>query len=110
MAEKYNKNRGLGRGLSALLADLPDEKASSSSLPSDQKLPIHKIVPNPDQPRRQFDEPKGKGHKEAIETFLSYVKGESNNPYTWLELRSVAKAAIYSQDYMNSGSQHSIFS
>lgn len=56
MAEKYNKNRGLGRGLSALLADLPDEKASSSSLPSDQKLPIHKIVPNPDQPRRQFDE------------------------------------------------------
>ena len=56
MAEKSNKNRGLGRGLSALLADLPDEKASSSSLPSDQKLPIHKIVPNPDQPRRQFDE------------------------------------------------------
>ena len=53
---------------------------------------------------------KGKGHKEAIQTFLSYVKGESNNPYTWLELRSVAKAAIYSQDFMNSGSQHSIFS
>ena len=53
---------------------------------------------------------KGKGHKESIQTFLSYVKGESNNPYTWLELKSVAKAAIYSQDYMNSGSQHSIFS
>ena len=52
----------------------------------------------------------GKGHKESIQTFLSYVKGESNNPYTWLELKSVAKAAIYSQDYMNSGSQHSIFS
>lgn len=56
MAEKSNKNRGLGRGLSALLADLPDEKAGSIPLPSDQKLPIHKIVPNPDQPRRQFDE------------------------------------------------------
>ena len=53
---------------------------------------------------------KGKGHKESIQTFLSYVKGESNNPYTWLELKTVAKAAIYSQDYMNSGSQHSIFS
>jgi len=56
MTEKSNKNRGLGRGLSALLADLPDEKAGSTPLPSDQKLPIHKIVPNPDQPRRQFDE------------------------------------------------------
>ena len=53
---------------------------------------------------------KGKGHKESIQTFLTYVKGESNNPYTWLELKSVAKAAIYSQKYMNSGSQHSIFS
>jgi len=53
---------------------------------------------------------KGKGHKESIQTFLTYVKGESNNPYTWLELKSVAKAAIYSQNYMNSGSQHSIFS
>ena len=40
---------------------------------------------------------KGKGHKESIQTFLTYVKGESNNPYTWLELKSVAKAAIYSQ-------------
>jgi len=53
---------------------------------------------------------KGKGHKESIQTFLTYVKGESNNPYTWLELKSVAKAAIYSQNFMNSGSQHSIFS
>jgi predicted dehydrogenase len=53
---------------------------------------------------------KGKGHKESIQAFLTYVKGESNNPYTWLELKSVAKAAIYSQNYMNSGSQHSIFS
>jgi ParB family chromosome partitioning protein len=56
MAEKTNKNRGLGRGLSALLADLPEENKSPDSPQAEQALPIHRIVPNPDQPRRQFDE------------------------------------------------------
>lgn len=56
MAEKTNKNRGLGRGLSALLADLPEENKSPDSPQAEQTLPIHRIVPNPDQPRRQFDE------------------------------------------------------
>ena len=51
----------------------------------------------------------GKGHKQAIETFLSYVKNEVPNPFTWLEIKSVSLAGIYAQNYMNSGSQKSIF-
>ena len=52
----------------------------------------------------------GKGHKESISSFLSYVKGEIPNPYTWSELKSVSLAAIYAQKYINSGKQHSVFS
>ena len=51
----------------------------------------------------------GKGHKQAIETFLSYVKNEVPNPFTWLEIKSVSLAGIYAQNYLNSGSQKSIF-
>ena len=51
----------------------------------------------------------GKGHKQAIETFLSYVKNEIPNPFTWLEIKSVSLAGIYAQNYLNSGSQKSIF-
>ena len=39
----------------------------------------------------------GKGHKESIQSFLSYVKGEISNPYTWLELKTISLAGIYSQ-------------
>lgn len=46
--------KGLGRGLSALLVDVEPVDASSS--PSVQRLPIEKISPNPDQPRRTFVE------------------------------------------------------
>ena len=51
----------------------------------------------------------GKGHKQAIETFLSYVKNEIPNPFTWLEIKSVSLAGIYAQNYLNSGYQKSIF-
>lgn len=58
MASKSAKSRGLGRGLSALMADV----SSTSDTPApagdqaDIRVPIEKLVPNPDQPRRQFDE------------------------------------------------------
>ncbi len=61
----------------------------------------------PDDKSKVFSD--GKGHKQAIETFLSYVKDEAPNPYTWLEIKSVSLAGIYAQNYMNSGSQKSIF-
>ena len=55
MAEK----RGLGRGLSALIGDaIPPETADSGDPVStaDRSIPIEFIEPNPDQPRRDFDQ------------------------------------------------------
>ena len=50
------KNRGLGRGLSALMADVGPEPTSSSNSPArpDLIVPVEKVFPNPDQPRRSF--------------------------------------------------------
>jgi ParB family transcriptional regulator, chromosome partitioning protein len=55
MSEKKIPRSGLGRGLSALMADV----AQSSSQTADaqrgvQSLPIEQVVPNPNQPRRDF--------------------------------------------------------
>ncbi|WP_323781597.1 ParB/RepB/Spo0J family partition protein [Thalassovita sp.] len=52
------KSRGLGRGLSALMADVnptpaPAEAGEGSRRP-DMMVPIEKVQPNPDQPRRSF--------------------------------------------------------
>ncbi len=44
--------KGLGRGLGALLGDFTEETAEKSPY---QLLPIHKVEPNPGQPRRDFD-------------------------------------------------------
>jgi len=50
--------RGLGRGLSALMADVAPEEPTVEGVPAarkpDQLVPIERIVPNPDQPRRTF--------------------------------------------------------
>ena len=45
--------KGLGRGLGALLGDFAEEPIEKSAY---QKLPIYKVEPNPDQPRQDFDE------------------------------------------------------
>lgn len=52
-----DKKRGLGRGLSALMADVaePASAATTSGSVGEQRIPIEKIKPNPNQPRRQFD-------------------------------------------------------
>ena len=46
-------NKGLGRGLGALLGDFDEPKTSDSPY---KLLPIYKVEPNPDQPRKDFDE------------------------------------------------------
>ncbi len=46
-------NKGLGKGLGALLGDFADEPLETSAYRS---LPIYKVEPNPDQPRHDFDE------------------------------------------------------
>ena len=56
MAEK---KRGLGRGLSALMADVnrdeTDRNEGSAPRRAEQQMPIERVSPNPDQPRRSFD-------------------------------------------------------
>lgn len=50
------KQRGLGRGLSALMADVAeDRERSSAKRAPDHFVPTEKVFPNPDQPRRTFD-------------------------------------------------------
>lgn len=58
MAEKKQKSRGLGRGLSALMADVTESHESTTAAPKqpDRMIPIERIAPNPDQPRRSFDQ------------------------------------------------------
>ena len=46
-------NKGLGRGLGALLGDFAEEPQEQSAY---RLLPIYKVEPNPDQPRQDFDE------------------------------------------------------
>ena len=45
--------KGLGKGLGALLGDFIEEPLEKSAY---QLLPIYKVEPNPDQPRQDFDE------------------------------------------------------
>ena len=46
-------NKGLGKGLGALLGDFSEESIEQSAY---RELPIYKVEPNPDQPRQEFDE------------------------------------------------------
>jgi ParB family chromosome partitioning protein len=54
--------KNLGKGLSALLGDF-DEPINDSPY---QLLPIHKVEPNPNQPRRDFDEEELEALAESI--------------------------------------------
>ncbi len=53
MTERKDR-RGLGRGLSALMADVAPADSSEGPRRPDRTLPIDRIHPNPDQPRRHF--------------------------------------------------------
>jgi len=57
MAQKSTKSRGLGRGLSALMADVgTDSSQPDRPRRADTHIPVERIHPNPDQPRRSFDD------------------------------------------------------
>lgn len=64
MTERKNERRGLGRGLSALMAEVGadigfagggSEPAAPVERQGIQSVPIEALRPNPDQPRRHFD-------------------------------------------------------
>lgn len=55
--EKKTERRGLGRGLSALMADVnlePEVSTQDRPRRPDALVPVEKIIPNPNQPRRDF--------------------------------------------------------
>ena len=56
-------NKGLGRGLGALLGDFVEEPTEQSAY---RLLPIYKVEPNPDQPRQDFDEEELQALSESI--------------------------------------------
>ena len=55
-------SKGLGKGFAALMGDL-DEVTNDSPY---RMLPIHKVEPNPNQPRRDFDEEELEALAESI--------------------------------------------
>ena len=58
MAQGKAERRGLGRGLSALMADVDTAPREQPAAPrkAEQVIDIARIAPNPDQPRRTFTE------------------------------------------------------
>lgn len=58
MNDKKPERRGLGRGLSALMADInvdqPSAPSSSEPRRGDLMIAVESLFPNPDQPRRDF--------------------------------------------------------
>ena len=65
------KRGGLGRGLNALVSEAEyvtgGSAASASNAPSETKLPIEDIVPNPNQPRIHFNETELRELSESIQ-------------------------------------------
>ncbi|SDD64635.1 ParB/RepB/Spo0J family partition protein [Ruegeria marina] len=65
-----NKPRGLGRGLSALMADVThsaETQAADSPRRPDRAVPIEKLRANPNQPRRSFTQ-------EALDELAASIK------------------------------------
>ena len=57
MADRPDRKRGLGRGLSALMADVAETEAVAAKGPAaaEQMVPIERISPNQEQPRKRFE-------------------------------------------------------
>ncbi|MHC0052039.1 ParB/RepB/Spo0J family partition protein [Actibacterium sp. D379-3] len=69
---KKPERRGLGRGLSALMADVNLVEDSAEAVEdrprrSDLTVPVEKLFPNPDQPRRRFSQ-------EALEELAASIR------------------------------------
>lgn len=62
---KLASQKGLGKGLGALLADYAEASQEESPY---QLLPIYKVEPNPNQPRQDFDEEELQALADSIST------------------------------------------
>jgi ParB family chromosome partitioning protein len=77
----------LGRGLSALLGDESDDYATLERVRASKDIPIEFLKPNPDQPRRHFDEERLKelaasiASKGILQPVLVRRAGEDTNDY-----------------------------
>jgi len=60
-------NRGLGRGLDALLGGVREDEKVTSDAAEVRMIPIGNITPNPHQPRREFSQ-------EALADLSSSIK------------------------------------
>ncbi|MBU9697862.1 ParB/RepB/Spo0J family partition protein [Rhodobacteraceae bacterium HSP-20] len=70
MMEKKTERRGLGRGLSALMADVAveiDPQTTDRLRRPDLLVPVERLVPNPNQPRRDFQ-------PEALQELASSIR------------------------------------
>lgn len=58
MSDRNERKRGLGRGLSALMADVAEteQKAAQGPASAERLIPIERISPNPEQPRKRFEQ------------------------------------------------------
>jgi len=87
---KRKDRKGLGRGLSALMADIdqsPKEIRGKTSGISSNMLPIEKIIANPDQPRQDFnkedleDLAKSIASRGIIQPIIVRISKENNELY-----------------------------
>jgi len=87
---KRKDRKGLGRGLSALMADIdqsPKEIPGKASGISSNMLPIEKIIANPDQPRQDFnkedleDLAKSIASRGIIQPIIVRISKENNELY-----------------------------
>ena len=65
-ATRKGFSKGLGRGLSALLAEDPDDQGPLGQQRPIQTIPVESVIPNRYQPRRRFDQEELKTLSESI--------------------------------------------
>ncbi|MCF6444619.1 ParB/RepB/Spo0J family partition protein [Nereida sp. MMG025] len=56
MAKQPPKSRGLGRGLSALMSDVPSPETDAAPAVAERHIPTELIEANPNQPRKTFND------------------------------------------------------
>jgi ParB family chromosome partitioning protein len=67
LQEERLKKKALGKGLNALISDFPTDILDEGDESSIQEIPLRQITPNPNQPRKFFDEDKLKELSDSIQ-------------------------------------------